>query len=197
MPPDLRRHQILEVARRMFAQRPYADISVAAIAREAGVTRALVHHYFGNVREIYLAVVGELTAEGIEIPRELEGVGRSERVMHNIVAWFDLMSANRETWQAVATQAAAMPDPHIREMIEAGREAAIGRMIIANSDIVSDTPVARVALRGVFALLESACQQWLLGLATREQAQTLIADAFLQAVEHTIPKLQAAEAGAR
>ena len=189
--PQARRRQIVDVARGLFATHPYAEVTVAAIAREAGVTRALVHHYFGSVGEIYLAVLGELAAEGVEIPGNVEGLSRQERVARNVDALLDLMASNRETWLALAGQSGAIPDAHIRQVLEAGGEVAIERMIAANSDLISDTPITRVALRTVLAMLESACGQWLRGFATREQVHALISEMFLDAVERTIPKLEA------
>ncbi len=188
--PEARRGQILDIARRMFAARPYTEVTVAEIAREAGVTRALVHHYYGSVREIYLAVLGEFTAESVQIPGDIEGLTRAERVSRNVDAWLDLMAANRETWLAVAAQGPAIPDEHIRQLISGGREAVVERIIAANSDLVSDTPVARFAMRALLAFLFSACEQWLNGHATREQVQELITSAFLDVVERTIPKLE-------
>ena len=188
--PEARRRQILEVARRLFASRPYAEVTVAEIAHGAGVTRALVHHYFGTVREIYLAVLAELTAEGIEIPGEIEGLSRAERVGRNIDAWLELIDANRETWLAVAAQGTAIPDSHIRALIEVGRESAIERMIAANSDVLRDTAAVRFALRAVFALMQSACEQWLSGTVDRKQARALITGVFLDLVERTIPALE-------
>ncbi len=188
--PDARRRQILDIARGMFAARPYTDVTVAEIAREAEVTRALVHHYYGSVREIYLAVLGEFTAESVEIPGDIEGLSRAERVSRNIDAWLDLMAANRETWLAIAAQGQSIPDQQIRSVIIAGREEVVTRMIAANSDLIADTPVTRFALRAVTALLVSACEQWLTGRATREQAHGLITNSFLDAIERTIPKLE-------
>jgi AcrR family transcriptional regulator len=189
--PQARRRQIVDVARGLFATHPYAEVTVAAIAREAGVTRALVHHYFGSVGEIYLAVLGELAAEGVEIPGAVEGISRTERVNRNVDALLDLMASNRETWLALAGQSGGIPDAHIRAVLDAGREVAVARMIGANSDLISDTQISRIALRAVLATVESACGQWLRGFATREQVHALISEMFLDAVERTIPKLEA------
>jgi AcrR family transcriptional regulator len=189
--PQARRRQIVDVARGLFATHPYAEVTVAAIAREAGVTRALVHHYFGSVGEIYLAVLGELAAEGVEIPGAVEGISRTERVNRNVDALLNLMASNRETWLALAGQSGGIPDAHIREVLDAGREVAVARMIGANSDLISDTQISRIALRAVLAMVESACGQWLRGFATREQVHALISEMFLDAVERTIPKLEA------
>ncbi|MBN9618575.1 MAG: helix-turn-helix transcriptional regulator, partial [Actinobacteria bacterium] len=57
MEPDARREQILECATELFGERPYAAVSTGEIAREAGVARGLLNHYFGTKRDLYLEVV--------------------------------------------------------------------------------------------------------------------------------------------
>ncbi|WP_300388145.1 helix-turn-helix domain-containing protein, partial [uncultured Nocardioides sp.] len=42
LPPDERREQIVACAVRLFGQRPYAQVSAAEIAREAGIARGLL-----------------------------------------------------------------------------------------------------------------------------------------------------------
>ena len=55
--PDTR-SAILAEARSLFAAHGYAGTSVRAIAAAAGVDAALVHHYFGTKRELFLAALG-------------------------------------------------------------------------------------------------------------------------------------------
>lgn len=55
--PRHRREQILDVARRHFAERHYDAVSTAELAADAGVNRGLVYHYFGTKRELYLEVL--------------------------------------------------------------------------------------------------------------------------------------------
>lgn len=54
--PDTRA-AILAAARRGFAASGFAGTSVRAIAAEAGVDPALVHHYFGSKDELFLAAL--------------------------------------------------------------------------------------------------------------------------------------------
>ncbi len=61
IPADERRQELMRVAERLFATRPYGDISVQEIADEAGVARGLIHHYFGGKDDILAAVMRELT----------------------------------------------------------------------------------------------------------------------------------------
>ena len=150
-----------------------------------------MHHYFGGVRELYLAVLGGLTAEGVEIPGDIAGLSREERVARNVDLMLDLVDANRETWLAVAIQGEAIPDPEIRRVIERGREAAVERMIAANSDLVRDTPITRLGLRSLLSMLQSACIQWVDGRATRAQVHALMTRTFVNLMERTIPELEA------
>ncbi len=188
--PDSRRRQILDVARRLYATHPYAAVTTAEVAHEAGVTRGLVHHYFGGVRDLYITVLEEVAAEAIAIPGSIEGLSREQRVARNIDAWLDLTESNRETFFALAMHGGAIPDPVIRKLVDAGRDAATDRIVEANSDLISDTPGARLALRGLLAMHEAACAQWLSGKVSRDQVHTLLTSVFLDLLTRTIPQLE-------
>ena len=49
------RSRILASARRLFGERGFEGASVRAIAAEARVDPALIHHYFGTKHALYLA----------------------------------------------------------------------------------------------------------------------------------------------
>ena len=53
--PAERRDQILDTANTLFAERGYEEVSIVDIAKEAGITRGLIHHYFGGRKEVYIA----------------------------------------------------------------------------------------------------------------------------------------------
>ena len=61
--PGTRREQILDAANALFAERGYDEVSVEDIASAAGVTRGLVHHYFGGRKEVYIALLERLAAQ--------------------------------------------------------------------------------------------------------------------------------------
>ena len=54
--PDTR-EAILVAARGLFAERGFGSTSVRAIAAEAGVDPALVHHYFGSKDDLFVAAL--------------------------------------------------------------------------------------------------------------------------------------------
>src|SRR5690349_7030029 len=61
--PDDRRAQLLDLAVRMFAERPYDDFSMDELAAAAGVSKGLLYHYFDSKRSLYTEVLRGAAAE--------------------------------------------------------------------------------------------------------------------------------------
>ena len=49
--------EILAAARRLFAERGYRATTVRAIAAAAGVTPAMIHHFYGSKHQVFLAAI--------------------------------------------------------------------------------------------------------------------------------------------
>src|SRR3954471_16298357 len=96
--PDARREQILECAVRLFGERPFAAVSTTDIAREAGVARGLLNHYFGTKRDLYLEVVRKLVLLP-EIGDAQLGSGPLKSRVQRSVDWFlDVVSVHARTF---------------------------------------------------------------------------------------------------
>jgi AcrR family transcriptional regulator len=52
-----RRQQIMEVGKKLFLTRPYAQVSVEEIAELTGLSKATVYSYFKNKLDIYSAII--------------------------------------------------------------------------------------------------------------------------------------------
>jgi AcrR family transcriptional regulator len=55
--PEDRRNELLALGAEVFGQRPYDDVRIDEIAERAGVSRALMYHYFPDKRAFFAAVV--------------------------------------------------------------------------------------------------------------------------------------------
>jgi AcrR family transcriptional regulator len=55
--PEDRRSELLELGAEVFGQRPYDEVRIDEIAERAGVSRALMYHYFPDKRAFFAAVV--------------------------------------------------------------------------------------------------------------------------------------------
>lgn len=55
---DERRRQLLGIGLRMLVEKPIQDLSLDAVAAEAGISRGLLFHYFPTKTDYYDAVIG-------------------------------------------------------------------------------------------------------------------------------------------
>lgn len=63
--------RLIATAHRAFAERGFAEVSLDALAAEAGVTRGALHHHFGNKAGLFEAVLRRVDAE---IAAEMQAV---------------------------------------------------------------------------------------------------------------------------
>ena len=67
------RQSILEAARLVFAEKGYDQASIRAIAAQAGVDPALVHHYFGTKEKLFLESMNAPINPAELVPKALDG----------------------------------------------------------------------------------------------------------------------------
>ena len=123
---DERRDLILAAARRVFVSASADDVSTADVARTAGVTRGLVHHYFGTKRELYLAVVADLAATLPDVVRvDIRELPVDQLVDANVNSWLDSIERDRELWLALLGVEAVGRDPDVEAIMSSARDAVI------------------------------------------------------------------------
>jgi AcrR family transcriptional regulator len=80
---------MLDTAVELFAERGLGSTSVRDVAGAAGVSLAMVHHYFGSKDDLYEACIGatyeELSAMKDELARELGGTAPLEELLGRAV----------------------------------------------------------------------------------------------------------------
>jgi AcrR family transcriptional regulator len=187
--PEARRRQILDVARELFAEQPFTQVSTADVADRAGVARSLVHHYFGGIRELFLAVARE-GVDGLDnAPRVGPEIPVDERLAHNVGAGMDLIAANRQLWLAVVGQAPAFGDPELAAILDGLNAASVDQALL-NVDLVEDTARTRFALRCLQQLIVEALRGWLRNEVERDDAERLITLALAAFLTEVIPAYQ-------
>jgi AcrR family transcriptional regulator len=189
LPPDERRAQVLDAARVVFARDGLAGASAAAVAREAGVARTLVHHYFGSRRELFLGVLEEL-AERLPaaIRTDLEGVPLEEVVRINSTALLDAVERDRDAW--VALLGATGSDPDVERILDGARDRTIDKMLVNQGAAVGDSEELRLLLRVYLGAAETALAEWAVhARATRGQTEVLMQRTLLAMVAEVLPRL--------
>jgi AcrR family transcriptional regulator len=87
--PDDRRAELLALGAEVFGQRPYDEVRIDEIAERAGVSRALMYHYFPDKRAFFAAVVKGQADQLFETTNSLPTPGQSlfEEVKTGVLAY--------------------------------------------------------------------------------------------------------------
>lgn len=192
--PDVRQEEILKVATRAFATRPYDDVQLDAIAREAEASRALINHYFGDKRGLFLAVARKIVARTPSVVRTDLDLSVEDMVAANTDAWLDLLEASRETSLIFLGTGPLGPDPEFEALQDELRDRMADR-ILANHLGTTDVPLAaHLTMRAAIGLLERAARDWATGRgATRDQTRTIVIQSILAVIHHVIPAVLESE----
>jgi TetR/AcrR family transcriptional regulator len=90
---------ILSTATTLFLERGYAVVSLSLIAKQAGVTKSLLHHYFGDKQGLWKAVKDASVASYAEQQRALFSEVQSnpeEGITSSITAYFSFLKKHPE-----------------------------------------------------------------------------------------------------
>jgi AcrR family transcriptional regulator len=172
--PTQRRDQILDAANALFAERGYDEVSVEDIAGCAGVTRGLVHHYFGGRKQVYIALLERLAALREEQLPPPQGRSARARLADDVSRWLDWTETNRTIWLATIARGEDIADPDIRRVVTELVRRAVAILAARHADIAQDSPRLRYALECWTGLNRAATRRWLQGEATREQTDELL-----------------------
>ena len=173
--PGKRREQILDAANALFAERGYDEVSIEEIAGSAGVTRGLVHHYFGGRKQVYIALLERLGAQREEQLPPPVGRSARARLADSVSRWLDWTQQNRTIWLATLGRGEDIADPEVRNVVLDLVRRAVALVAARHADIAEqDSPRLRYALECWTGLNRAATRRWLQDQASREQTQELL-----------------------
>jgi AcrR family transcriptional regulator len=161
--PDARRAQLIELGVRMLATRRLEDLSVEALADEAGISRGLLFHYFRSKQEFHLEVVRACARELIERTEPDPSLPPLEQLTTSLGAYIDYVTENRDVYVSLV-RGAASGDAALRNVSDETRTELTNR-VLENLDALGLPNTARteLAVRGWVALCEEVVVSWLDG----------------------------------
>ncbi|CAM5738133.1 TetR/AcrR family transcriptional regulator OS=Streptomyces tendae OX=1932 GN=F3L20_10690 PE=4 SV=1 [Streptomyces tendae] len=193
MEPDARRAEILGVARRLFGAKSYSTVSIADIASEAGVARALVSHYFGGKRQLYLEVVRQMMVVPASVSQRLPPTTAEERVSICVDRWLEVVERNREMWLSAIGLEALGNDPEIDQIMLEADEIATDRVLEAAmmADVTEGREKLRAMVRAHSSMLKAASREWLVrGTLSRSDLHVMLTRTVLHLVDTVYPALR-------
>ncbi|MBX7551839.1 TetR/AcrR family transcriptional regulator [Streptomyces sp. NPDC004232] len=123
VPRAARERQVLAAATEEFGRHGYDATTVAAIATRVGVTKPLLHQYFGSKQDLYLAClnpVGDQLLGAIRAAMAEHDTGAPPTPLRVLNALFTALDGQREAWFVLY-------DPSLPPDSDAARRAAYFR----------------------------------------------------------------------
>ena len=152
---DERRRRLLARATELFAQHGYDELSMARIARESGISKALLYHYFPSKRDLFEAALAQGAEEHLARVGGKAGERPAEQLAASLELWLDWIDGHREAYLALQRSSGI---PEVREVIERVREETAQRVLAALGDAV--TPRVRAAVRAWLWYMDGVCLDW-------------------------------------
>jgi AcrR family transcriptional regulator len=177
---DERRRRLLELGTDLFARFSYDELSMAGIAREAGISKALLYHYFPSKQAYFAAALEERAAEIAAVSEPDPSLPPLEQLTGSVDAFLGWVEDNREAYGKLVRSAAAIPE--VREIVDRVRDATSARIL---EGLAPDgaAPPLRVAVRAWLWFMDGAILDWVEHRdLTREQLQELLLGTLLGAV---------------
>ncbi len=189
---DERRRQLIDAGAALFAEHAFEELSMRQIAQTAGVSKALLYHYFPSKTDLFAAAVQEAAAD---LQRLIEPSGEgapAEQLAQGLDAYLRWIESNARMWSKLMQSVGTLSEAHA--LVEGFRARTMEMVLAELTGGAEPRPVLRNAIRGWLGYMDAAILDWIQtgGLDREELRQMLIAafGAALAAARQTDPKIE-------
>ena len=158
---DERRAQLLDLGVRLLATRLVDELSIDLLAEEAGISRGLLYHYFGNKHDFHEAVVRRAADDLVAQTAPPADGDPLTRLLASVTAYVDYVAANHQGYLSLV-KGAASGNETLRRIYDEARFAMSDRIFRedAQGTVIPDTPLSRLVVRGWSAMTEELVLSW-------------------------------------
>lgn len=182
MAGDQRRDELLRAGIELLGQRAYDEVSIAAIAEAAGVSKGLLYHYFPTKSDFVVAVLEAAREELGEITAPDPSLSPLAQVDASLDAFLGFVSEHAPAYAAIFRTRGAATDGAVQTALESARQERIDSMIAviaswpgADSEALTGSAALRTAIQGWIFFVEGAVLRWLEeGGLDRDQLRELL-----------------------
>src|SRR5262245_43546547 len=154
---DQRRRQLLELGTELFARHGYEELSMARIAREAGISKALLYHYFPSKQAYFVAALEQAAAELAEATEPDPSKPPVEQLTGSLDAFRAWVERHMGAYDKLSRSVGAVPE--VRELVERVRDETADRILAGLSS--APTPELRAAVRGWLWFMDGVVLDWI------------------------------------
>ncbi|WP_433576496.1 TetR/AcrR family transcriptional regulator [Nocardia brasiliensis] len=178
--PDERRLQLITLGAEMLAERALEDISVDDIAKQAGISRGLLFHYFTSKNEFHEAIARQVSAEFLTATAPDRSLGLFDMLRDSVERYVDYVEDNRAAYHAILRGPSSY-NPGVMTYVNESRSA-IAEIVLTEIPIPlddPDRPRLALAVRGWIAFVEETILTWMSDKpVSREQLVELIVESL-------------------
>jgi AcrR family transcriptional regulator len=159
MQVDERRRQLLELGAQLFATHSFGELSMARIAREAGISKALLYHYFPSKQDFFVATLqqgAEEIARRTEPDPELPPF---EALAGSLDAFLGWIEENETAYRKMMESIGSVPE--VKMLIDGIRDATSARIVEGLGGGDPPPPKLRAAARAWLWFMDGAILDWL------------------------------------
>jgi AcrR family transcriptional regulator len=156
---DERRRRLLELGADLFTRFAYDELSMAKIAKEAGISKALLYHYFPSKEAYFVATLEEKSEELARRTAPDESLEPLEQLAGSLDAYLGWIEENSSSYDKMIRSAGAVPE--VRAMLDRVRGDTAQRILDGLRGEEAASPALRTAVRGWLGFMDGACLDWI------------------------------------
>ena len=124
---DERRRQLLDLGAELFTRHGYEGLSMAKIAKAAGISKALLYHYFPSKQAYFAATLEQAAAELAATTQPDPSLQPVEQLSHSLEAYLGWVERHAGAYEKLITSVGAVPE--VRELVERIRNETAERIL--------------------------------------------------------------------
>src|SRR5689334_13649260 len=113
---DERRQRLLDLGAELFERHAYDELSMARIAREAGISKALVYHYFPSKQAYFAATLEQAAADLAAAVEPEPGLDPTEQLSRSVDAYLRWVEEHAAAYGKLMRSLGVVPE--VREVVD-------------------------------------------------------------------------------
>jgi AcrR family transcriptional regulator len=154
-----RRRRLLELGAELFARHSFGELSMARIAREAGISKALLYHYFPTKRDFFAATLREAAEEVRRRTEPDPTLPPAEALAASLDAFLGWIEENETAYRKLMESAGTVPE--VAALIDEVRDRTSERILDGLGVGADPPPRVRAAARAWLWFMDGAILDWL------------------------------------
>jgi AcrR family transcriptional regulator len=185
---DDRRRQLLERGAELFATHSFAELSMARIAREVGISKALLYHYFPSKRDFFVATLEQGAQEIARRTQPDPDLPPLEALAGSLDAFLGWIEENELAYRKLMESVGSVPE--VQALLDDIRNSTSTRILDGLGAGDPPPPKMRTAAHAWLWFMDGAILDW---LEHRDLSRTELRDLLLGSLAGSLMSAGAAD----